>query len=88
MVISQKHTLADYSHSEFRSIVEDLIQATGSPAWQDQLLEHFVELVAHPDGSDLIYYPRNGQKGSIEQVIARIVEWRKSKGLPIFRDLP
>ncbi len=87
MVISQKHSLADYSYSEFRSIVDELIQATGSSAWQDRLLEYFIELVAHPDGSDLIYYPGDEQEGCAEQVMARIVAWRKSKGLSVFRDL-
>ncbi|KIY40094.1 colicin immunity protein [Pseudomonas sp. 10-1B] len=86
MVINQKHNLADYSYSEFRTIVEDLIQATGPMAWQDRLLEHFIELVAHPDGSDLIYYSGDEQDGSAEQVMTRIVTWRKSKGLSLFRD--
>ncbi|MNE98592.1 Colicin-E7 immunity protein [compost metagenome] len=51
------------------------------------MLEYFIELVAHPDGSDLIYYPGDEQKGCAEQVMARIVAWRKSKGLSVFRDL-
>ncbi|MCE7763839.1 bacteriocin immunity protein [Pseudomonas putida] len=84
MVISLKHSLADYSYSEFRSIVDALIQATGAQDWQDRLLEHFIELVAHPDGSDLIYYTQD----CAEQVMARIVAWRQSKGLSVFRDLP
>lgn len=53
MVISLKRSLADYSYGEFRSIVEALTQATGSRDWQDRLLEHFIEVVAHPDGADL-----------------------------------
>ncbi|MGE8060547.1 bacteriocin immunity protein [Pseudomonas sp. NPDC089547] len=86
MVTSGKHCLADYTYAEFQSIVEALIQAEGSPAWQDRLLELFIELVAHPAGSDLIYYPGNVEDINAETVMALIVKWRESKGLPLFRD--
>ncbi|WP_306579401.1 bacteriocin immunity protein [Pseudomonas sp.] len=85
MVISLKRSLADYSYGEFRSIVEALIQATGSRDWQDRLLEHFIEVVEHPDGADLIYNPDEGRERCSEQVMARILEWRVSKGLAVFR---
>ncbi|MDR2318029.1 MAG: bacteriocin immunity protein [Pseudomonas sp.] len=86
MVISLKRSLTDYSYDEFRSIVEALIQATGSRDWQDRLLEHFIEVVAHPDGADLIYNPEQ-QASCAEQVVARIVAWRRSNELPVFSDL-
>lgn len=85
MVIRLKHCLADYSYDEFRLIVEALIQATGSRAWQDRLLEHFIEVVQHPDGADLIYYPEEDRGRCAEQVMARVLEWRASKGLAVFR---
>ncbi|AJQ50638.1 MULTISPECIES: bacteriocin immunity protein [Pseudomonas] len=85
MVIRLKHCLADYSYDEFRSLVEALIQATGSRAWQDRLLEHFIEVVEHPDGADLIYYPEEERGRCSEQVMARILEWRASKRLAVFR---
>ncbi|ABZ00431.1 TPA: bacteriocin immunity protein [Pseudomonas putida] len=85
-MISLKQDLADYSYSEFRSIVDALIQATGSREWQERLLEHFIELVAHPDGSDLIYYTGDKPEDCTGQVMTRIVAWRASKGLSVFRD--
>ena len=85
MVISLKRSLADYSYGEFRSIVEALTQATGSRDWQDRLLEHFIEVVAHPDGADLIYNPDEGRGRCSEQIMVRIVEWRASKGLAVLR---
>ncbi|KHL74461.1 colicin immunity protein [Pseudomonas putida] len=87
MVISQKHSIADYSYAEFESVVEELLQAAGTSAWQDRLLEHFIDITGHPDGSDLIYYPETVQEGCAKQVIARIITWRQSKGLPLFEDL-
>ncbi|MFJ4067393.1 bacteriocin immunity protein [Pseudomonas sp. NPDC089996] len=87
MVISQKHSLADYTCAEFRTVLEELLQANGTSAWQDQLLEHFIDMAEHPDGSDLLYYPANELEGCAMAVIARIIDWRKSKGLCLFKDV-
>jgi hypothetical protein len=87
MVISQKHSFADYTCAEFRTVVEELLQASGTSAWQDRLLEHFIEMAEHPDGSDLLYYPANELEGCALGVIARIIAWRKSKGLSLFKDV-
>ncbi|WP_176508300.1 MULTISPECIES: bacteriocin immunity protein [Pseudomonas] len=73
MVISQKHSLADYTCAEFTTVVEELLQASGTSAWQDRLLEHFIEMAGHPDGSDLLYYPANELEGCAVAVIARII---------------
>lgn len=86
-MISKKRSLADYTYAEFNAAVEELLRAAGTSAWQDRLLEHFIEMVEHPDRSDLIYYPRNPQEGCAEQVTARIMAWRKSKGMPLFKDV-
>ena len=86
MVIEQKRSLNDYTQAEFRMIVEELIQASGTSAWQDRLLEHFIAVVEHPDGSDLIYYPASDAQGCAEQVVANVVAWRKSRGLSLFKD--
>jgi hypothetical protein len=88
VVIGHKHCLADYTYSEFEALVEELLQAAGTSAWQDRLLEHFIDLVAHPDGSDLIYYSESEKEGRATQVIARIMAWRKTNGLPLLKDVP
>lgn len=75
MVISQKHSLADYTCAEFRTVVEELLQAFGTSAWQDRLLEHFIDMAEHPDGFDLLYYPANELEGCAVGVIARIIGW-------------
>lgn len=86
MVISQKSCLSHYTNAEFESVVEELLQAAGTSAWQDRLLEHFIEVTGHPDGSDLIYHPESIHECSAEQVIARIMAWRRSKGLTVLKD--
>ncbi|HDS1683401.1 TPA: bacteriocin immunity protein [Pseudomonas putida] len=85
--MSQKRSLTSYTRAEFRTVVEELLQASGTSAWQDRLLEHFIEMAGHPDGSDLLYYPANDLEGCAEGVIARIIAWRKSKKLPLFNDM-
>lgn len=86
MVTSQKQNLADYTYAEFESVVEELLQAAGTSAWQDRLLEHFIAVAGHPDGSDLIYYTETAHECCAEQVIAQVVAWRKSQGLALFKD--
>ena len=87
-MISRKKSLADYTYTEFRGVVEELLQAAGTSVWQDRLLEHFIEVAGHPDGSDLLYYPESEQQGCASQVIARVIAWRKSKGLPLLKEPP
>ncbi|WP_286912500.1 bacteriocin immunity protein [Pseudomonas sp. UBA6315] len=50
-------------------------------------MEHFIDVAEHPEGSDLLYYPANELDGYAVAVIARIIAWRKSKGLPLFKDV-
>ena len=85
-MISQKHSIADYTCAEFKAVIEELLQASGTSAWQDRLLEHFIVITEHPDGSDLLYYPPTENDGYASEVIARIITWRKSKELPLFKD--
>jgi len=83
-----KPDLALYTRAEFEQVVVELLQAAGTSAWQDRLLEHFIALVEHPAGSDLLYFPSPGQQLDSGNVVTRIVGWRRSKGLSVFSDEP
>lgn len=85
-MIGQKRSLSDYTKAEFQMVVDELIQAAGTSAWQDRLLEHFIDVMEHPKGSDLIYYPASEAEGCAERVIATVVAWRRAQGLPVFKD--
>jgi len=87
VVILDRTSLADYSYGELKALVEELIQAAGTRAWQDRLLEHFIELVGHPSGSDLIYNPASGKDESAEQIVQRVIGWRTAEGLVSLRDM-
>ncbi|HGG8999845.1 TPA: bacteriocin immunity protein, partial [Enterobacter hormaechei subsp. xiangfangensis] len=45
----------------------------------------FKRLTEHPDGSDLIYYPREDREDSPEGVVQEVKEWRRENGKPGFK---
>jgi len=45
----------------------------------------FKRLTEHPAGSDLIFYPEDGQDDSPEGIVQQVKEWRKANGKPGFR---
>ncbi|MDK6923875.1 bacteriocin immunity protein, partial [Escherichia coli] len=49
------------------------------------LLEHFVKITEHPDGTDLIYYPSDNRDDSPEGIVKEIKEWRAANGKPGFK---
>ena len=81
------HTrLEKYTESEFKELILFIINAEGSENYQDQLLENFITITAHPDGSDLIYYPSDPEDATPERIVQIVKEWRLSQGLPCFKE--
>ncbi|MEH5911471.1 bacteriocin immunity protein, partial [Escherichia coli] len=65
---------------------------TKSVSWQhhpeaddDKLVDEFRRLAEHPDGSDLIYYPRDDREDSPEGIVKEVKEWRAKNGKPGFK---
>ncbi|MBK4990324.1 bacteriocin immunity protein [Pseudomonas sp. S36] len=79
--------LVDYTAAEFLTLIQTITSAAGTSAYQDALLEHFIEVVDHPDGSDLIYPHDPDDEQTPEQVLATLVAWRTFNQLPLFSDL-
>ncbi|TPW37275.1 bacteriocin immunity protein, partial [Mixta tenebrionis] len=50
------------------------------------LVFEFERLTEHPDGSDLIFYPRDDREDSPEGVVKEVKEWRANNGKPGFKD--
>lgn len=44
-----------------------------------------VNAAQHPDGTDIIFYPKEDEEDSPEGVLKRIKEWRAANGLPGFQ---
>ncbi|MFZ8699206.1 bacteriocin immunity protein [Enterobacter kobei] len=64
-------TISDYTEYEFLNFVRKLFDVTATTEAEDikNILE-FKRLTEHPDGSDLIYYPREDREGANKQVIS------------------
>ena len=79
-------TISDYTESEFLEFVSRLFNLENTTEAEDikNLLE-FKRLTEHPDGSDLIYYPRAGREDSPEGVVQEVKEWRQANGKPGFK---
>lgn len=79
-----KNRFEDYTEAEFTHLVSEIFSAEGGDSYQDELLENFIAVTQHPDGSDLIYYNFDDDL-TPEKVVATVVEWRKKAGLPELR---
>ncbi len=80
-----KNQFSDYTESEFLDLMADIVEANGSEEYQDQLLEHFIQITEHPSGSDLIYYPENPADATPKRILETVKEWRARNGLPSFK---
>ncbi|EGG3946191.1 bacteriocin immunity protein [Salmonella enterica] len=81
-----KYSISDYTETEFKKIIEDIIKCEGDEKTQDDNLEHFISVTEHPSGSDLIYYPEGNNDGSPEAVIKEVKEWRAANGKSVFKN--
>lgn len=75
----------EYSDSEFVALLRRIVDHSGSESGVDQLVFHFEKVSEHPDGSDLIFYPKDGADDSPEGITRTVKEWRAANGLPGFR---
>ena len=81
-----KHSISDYNEAEFLELVKKICRAEGATEEDDnKLVREFERLTEHPDGSDLIYYPRDDREDSPEGIVKEIKEWRAANGKPGFK---
>lgn len=64
-----KPRFENYTEAELMQLVSEICSAEGSEVSQDGLLENFIAVTEHPEGSDLIYYS-NDDDATPEKVIA------------------
>ncbi|EAA9218301.1 bacteriocin immunity protein [Salmonella enterica] len=71
----------------YGELYSDIVEVnSNSEEEHHALVSKFEELVQHPRGNGLIYYPEDGEDDSPEGIVQAIKTWRKSKGLPLFKD--
>ncbi|CAQ83310.1 MULTISPECIES: bacteriocin immunity protein [Photorhabdus] len=81
-----KNKLEEYTENEFIDLISRIISDEGTEKEQDTLLENFIKITEHPSGTDLIYYPENGENDSPEGILKTIKEWRAKNGKPGFKE--
>jgi len=78
--------LEQYTEIEFTELVEDIwFVNVESEAMHDELLLHFEKVSEHPQGSDLIYYPLEGEDSSPTGIVESVKAWRAANGKPGFK---
>lgn len=79
-----KPTFEDYTEAEFTQLVSEICSAKSGEAYQDQLLENFITVSEHPEGSDLIYYS-DDDNATPEKIVAAVKAWRQAHGKSGFK---
>lgn len=81
-----KKSISDYTEAEFLAFVKKICDSdTETEEEHNSLVNHFELLTEHPDGSDLIYYPRDDREDSPEGIVKEVKEWRAKNGKPGFK---
>lgn len=90
-----KDNLSEFTIEEFIRFLNEFysdLRSSPSPKGQeleeylDVILDKIITVVGTPKAGDFIYYPTKPENDSPEGVIEEIVNWRKSQGLPLFKD--
>ncbi|MFJ5162223.1 bacteriocin immunity protein [Pantoea sp. NPDC088449] len=75
-----KPRFEEYTEIEFTQLVSEICTAEGNEAYQDELLDNFIAVTEHPEGSDLIFYNEDDDL-TPEKIVATVRSWRMSEGL-------
>ncbi|MBT0729896.1 bacteriocin immunity protein [Rosenbergiella nectarea] len=85
--MNNKKSISDYTEQEFLALVSRIYNAEEESEEEDAInLLEFERLCEHPDGSDLIYYPREDREDSPEGVVQEVKEWHQAHGKPGFKN--
>ncbi len=86
-----KEKLEDYTEAEFLMFLGELFHQTSGlqgrklEEYLDSLVSHFVAVTEHPDRSDVLFYPKEGQDDSPEGILKEVKAWRSANNKPGFK---
>lgn len=95
MMLELKKTINDYTEDEFIEFLQEFRRATRKDkslkgkeldTYLDKLMDHFIVITEHPKQGVLIAYPESPEAREPKNIIKIVKEWRKSQGLPLFKD--
>ncbi|MDP9656219.1 UNVERIFIED_ORG: hypothetical protein J2W87_004164 [Pseudomonas putida] len=82
-----KATLKDYTESEFQALVNKIWAVDLSKQDHDRLINHFDQIVGHPKGADLLFYPNEKfNSNSPESVVYYVKDWHRKQGGTAFKE--
>lgn len=74
--------------SQLATILNEMLANMTDPGGDDgrldELIFEFDRISEHPEGSDLMFWPKPGADTSINGIIAEVERWRLENGLPGF----
>jgi hypothetical protein len=83
--------LEDYTESEFMDFLRELFDGGESltadefDKYMIERVKHFEAITEHPDRSDVIFYPKDGQEDSPEGILKEVKKWRAANNKPGFK---
>lgn len=81
-----ERSFEDYTEIEFLRFLKKICAADyASESAHDSAILEFERVSEHPDGSDLIYYPRGMKTDTPEGIVDKIKVWRAKNGKPGFK---
>ncbi|MBD2784835.1 bacteriocin immunity protein [Xenorhabdus sp. DI] len=81
-----KNSINDYTEEEFLKLLQIICDSdTETEEEHNSLIDHFEEVTEHPSGSDLIYFPKEGEDDSPAGILKTVKEWRLNNGKPGFK---
>ena len=95
LFLTIKDKIYFYTEGEFLEMLEEIVNATSKDKslkgkklekYLDTLVDHFIKITEHPKKGDLIFYPNSQEDGEPENILKIVKEWRRSQGLPLFKD--
>ncbi|EBL8291822.1 bacteriocin immunity protein [Salmonella enterica] len=81
-----KDKYEEYTESEFFELLRNICEVnTDDEELHSIWVRNFVKVSEHPRGTDLIYYPEEGEDDSPEGILKTVKEWRTANGKPGFK---
>lgn len=78
--------LEEYTEAEYLELIECLFEGKySSEEEHDAIVENIVHTSEHPDGTGVLYDPREGVEDSPVGVLSAIKQWRTANGKPSFK---
>ncbi|PHM27821.1 bacteriocin immunity protein [Xenorhabdus innexi] len=81
-----KHSISEYTEAEFLKFLQIICDSdTETEEEHHILVRHFEKVTEHPSGSDLIYFPKDGEDDSPAGILKTVKAWRSKNGKSGFK---